>query len=69
MLLVCNLAFRFLPFISFFYNSIISDVLFQFVVPFLTAFGGSKVKDVCETLVRHGFNYQGKDFVISGITG
>jgi len=34
-----------------------------------TAFGGSKVKDVCETLVRYGFNYQGKDFVTSGITG
>lgn len=36
---------------------------------FFTAFGGSKVKDVCETLVQHGFNYQGKDFVTSGITG
>ncbi|KAF3854660.1 hypothetical protein F7725_022715 [Dissostichus mawsoni] len=34
-----------------------------------TAFGGSKVKDVCEDLVRHGYNYQGKDFVTSGITG
>eukprot|EP00794_Sanderia_malayensis_P007070 gene7070-7865_t len=34
-----------------------------------TAFGGSKVKDVCATLVQHGFNYQGKDFVTSGITG
>ena len=33
------------------------------------AFGGSKVKDVCETLVKYGFNYQGKDFVTSGITG
>ncbi len=33
------------------------------------AFGGSKVKDVCKTLVDHGFNYQGKDFVTSGITG
>lgn len=34
-----------------------------------TAFGGSKVADVCEELVRHGFNYQGKDFFYSGITG
>lgn len=37
--------------------------------PFLIAFGGSKVKDVCEDLVRHGYNYQGKDFFYSGITG
>lgn len=34
-----------------------------------TAFGGSKVADVCEELFRHGFNYQGKDFFYSGITG
>uniref|UniRef100_A0A1A7W707 DNA-directed RNA polymerase subunit beta n=2 Tax=Iconisemion striatum TaxID=60296 RepID=A0A1A7W707_9TELE len=34
-----------------------------------TAFGGSKVKDVCEDLIRYGYNYQGKDFVTSGITG
>jgi len=34
-----------------------------------TAFGGSKVTDVCETLVQHGFNYAGKDFITSGITG
>lgn len=34
-----------------------------------TAFGGSKVADVCEELARHGFNYQGKDFFYSGITG
>lgn len=33
------------------------------------AFGGSKVTDVCEDLVRHGYNYQGKDFFYSGITG
>lgn len=25
--------------------------------------------DVCEELVHHGFNYQGKDFFYSGITG
>jgi len=23
-----------------------------------TAFGGSKVKDICAELVKHGFNYQ-----------
>nr|CAD7589432.1 unnamed protein product [Timema genevievae] len=34
-----------------------------------TAFGGSKVSDVCEELARHGFNYRGKDFFYSGITG
>ncbi|KAI4464732.1 dna-directed rna polymerase i subunit 2 [Holotrichia oblita] len=34
-----------------------------------TAFGGSKVQDVSEELVKHGFNYQGKDFFYSGITG
>ncbi|GJQ85650.1 putative DNA-dependent RNA polymerase [Trypoxylus dichotomus] len=34
-----------------------------------TAFGGSKVEDVSEELVKHGFNYQGKDFFYSGITG
>uniref|UniRef100_UPI00358DE3D5 DNA-directed RNA polymerase III subunit RPC2 isoform X2 n=1 Tax=Myxine glutinosa TaxID=7769 RepID=UPI00358DE3D5 len=34
-----------------------------------TAFGGSRVKDVCEDLIRSGYNYQGKDFVTSGITG
>ncbi|GFG30397.1 hypothetical protein Cfor_05850 [Coptotermes formosanus] len=34
-----------------------------------TAFGGSKVADVCEELFCHGFNYQGKDFFYSGITG
>lgn len=25
--------------------------------------------DVCEELARHGYNYQGKDFFYSGITG
>lgn len=34
-----------------------------------TAFGGSKVQDVSEELLKHGFNYQGKDFFYSGITG
>ncbi|CAH1244351.1 POLR3B [Branchiostoma lanceolatum] len=34
-----------------------------------TAFGGSKVADVCEELAQHGFNYQGKDYLTSGITG
>ncbi|CAH1109199.1 unnamed protein product [Psylliodes chrysocephalus] len=34
-----------------------------------TAFGGSKVTDVSEELVKHGFNYQGKDVFYSGITG
>lgn len=34
-----------------------------------TAFGGDKVEDVCGALVEHGFNYSGKEFVTSGITG
>lgn len=34
-----------------------------------TAFGGDKVEDVCSALVEHGFNYSGKEFVTSGITG
>ncbi|CAH1388640.1 unnamed protein product [Nezara viridula] len=34
-----------------------------------TAFGGAKVEDICEELVKNGFNYQGKDFFYSGITG
>uniref|UniRef100_A0A0L8H2E6 DNA-directed RNA polymerase subunit beta n=1 Tax=Octopus bimaculoides TaxID=37653 RepID=A0A0L8H2E6_OCTBM len=32
-------------------------------------FGGDKVKNLSEDLIRHGFNYLGKDFVTSGITG
>ena len=34
-----------------------------------TAFGGDKVADVSEDLVRNGFNYAGKDYLTSGITG
>ena len=34
-----------------------------------TAFGGSKVEDVSQDLIRYGFNYLGKDYVTSGITG
>ncbi|XP_039299777.1 DNA-directed RNA polymerase III subunit RPC2 [Nilaparvata lugens] len=34
-----------------------------------TAFGGSKVDDVCEELAKNGFHYQGKDIFYSGITG
>ena len=34
-----------------------------------TAFGGDKVKDLSADLIRHGFNYQGKDYLTSGITG
>ena len=33
------------------------------------AFGGDKVEDVCSALVENGFNYSGKEFVTSGITG
>ncbi|KAL5010211.1 hypothetical protein ScPMuIL_012516 [Solemya velum] len=34
-----------------------------------TAFGGDKVGDLSEDLIKHGFNYLGKDYVTSGITG
>lgn len=34
-----------------------------------TAFGGSKVEDMSRILMEHGFNYSGKDYVTSGITG
>lgn len=34
-----------------------------------TAFGGDTVKSMSELLVKHGFNYSGKDYVTSGITG
>ena len=34
-----------------------------------TAFGGSKVEDMADILIKNGFSYSGKDFVTSGITG
>ncbi|QIX02291.1 hypothetical protein AMS68_007808 [Peltaster fructicola] len=34
-----------------------------------TAFGGSKIEDMGELLVKAGFSYSGKDYVTSGITG
>ena len=34
-----------------------------------TAFGGSKVEDMGDILIRNGFSYSGKDFMTSGITG
>ena len=34
-----------------------------------TAFGGDKVSAISETLVRHGFSYNGKDLLTCGITG
>ncbi len=34
-----------------------------------TAFGGSKVEDMGDILIKHGFSYGGKEFVTSGITG
>ncbi|GMM30086.1 DNA-directed RNA polymerase III core subunit [Martiniozyma asiatica (nom. inval.)] len=34
-----------------------------------TCFGGSKLSDMSEILVQHGFNYSGKDMLYSGITG
>ncbi|KAL8698735.1 MAG: hypothetical protein Q9224_001717 [Gallowayella concinna] len=34
-----------------------------------TAFGGSKVEDMGDILIKNGFSYSGKDFMTSGITG
>lgn len=34
-----------------------------------TAFGGSKVEDMADILIGHGFSYSGKDMMTSGITG
>ncbi|KAI9759399.1 MAG: DNA-directed RNA polymerase III core subunit ret1 [Chaenotheca gracillima] len=34
-----------------------------------TAFGGSRVEDMGDILLSHGFSYSGKDFLTSGITG
>ncbi|XP_054716873.1 DNA-directed RNA polymerase III subunit RPC2-like [Uloborus diversus] len=34
-----------------------------------TAFGGDKVKDISEDLIKCGFNYLGKDCMTSGVTG
>ncbi|KAH9525044.1 DNA-directed RNA polymerase III subunit RPC2 [Bulinus truncatus] len=34
-----------------------------------TAFKGDKVVDLSDTLIERGFNYLGKDFVTSGVTG
>lgn len=46
-----------------------SSVIAPFCFFFLAAFGGDKVEDVCNALVEKGFNYVGKEFVTSGITG
>ena len=34
-----------------------------------TAFGGSKTEDMAATLVEYGYNYYGKDMLMSGETG
>ena len=34
-----------------------------------TAFGGTKLEDMSATLIEKGFNYSGKDYLTSGITG
>ncbi|GIX77354.1 DNA-directed RNA polymerase III subunit RPC2 [Caerostris extrusa] len=36
---------------------------------YATAFGGDKVRDIAEDLIKCGFNYEGKDCMTSGITG
>eukprot|EP00049_Salpingoeca_infusionum_P023354 m.11617 g.11617 ORF g.11617 m.11617 type:complete len:1137 (+) comp5753_c0_seq2:128-3538(+) len=34
-----------------------------------TAFGGTPVEEICQTLVEYGYNYEGKEYLTSGITG
>jgi DNA-directed RNA polymerase III subunit RPC2 len=34
-----------------------------------TPFGGSKIEDMGKILLDHGFDYCGKDYLTSGITG
>eukprot|EP00127_Corallochytrium_limacisporum_P004832 Clim_evm15s183 gene=Clim_evmTU15s183 len=34
-----------------------------------TAFGGAKVEDMCSELRKRGYNYLGKEYITSGITG
>ncbi len=34
-----------------------------------TAFGGDKVKDISEDLIKAGYSYCGKDYLTSGTTG
>ena len=34
-----------------------------------TAFGGSKVDEMSQVLIDHGYSYSGKDYLTSGITG
>ena len=57
---------------AYFISSIVEEpvkfLMYGHDIIFL-AFGGSKVVDVCETLVQHGFNYAGKDYITSGLTG
>lgn len=36
---------------------------------FGTIFGGTDIEDCAEVLIKHGFNYSGKDLLYSGITG
>ncbi len=34
-----------------------------------TAFGGNKVSELCQSLVDYGYNYEGKEYLTSGLTG
>ena len=42
---------------------------FRTGVHYGTAFGGDSVSAISETLVRHGFSYNGKDLLHCGVTG
>lgn len=36
---------------------------------FFEAFGGDKVEDLSRVLIQHNYNYLGKEYLTSGITG
>ena len=50
-------------------SPIVSVSLLFIMCLYLAAFGGDKVKDISQDLIKHGFNYLGKDYLTSGITG
>ena len=42
------------------------DGLYEGERKFGTIFGGTDIEDCAETLIKHGFNYSGKDLLYSG---
>ena len=44
-------------------------IYFHAIFSYGTAFGGDKIVDLSQVLIDRGFNYLGKDYVTSGLTG